>query len=320
MKTIALQEYIEGTVRRTSLHPRLGADHPELRRTWALGLVGEAGEVADLVKKHIGHDHPLDRSKAVKELGDVCWCVTALSLVLRGEEYTHGIWGDAQEAVSLASASRLPIEHHAAMLCLSAAGVTGPLFSGNTALAGIGLESVCYSLVAIARCLEEPADIGEVWAANAAKLAARYPDGFDPKRSQARLAPKVYVASKFRNHLAVRAAQTALRAVGCSITYDWTPHVDHPEMEADQQACALADAKGVLDADALLLIRVPEMRGAYVEMGMALAKGIPVHIVQGDRGEVAAQVFEHHPLVRHHPTVEAAVAAIYSGATTRKAA
>lgn len=319
MKTITLQEYIEGTVRRTSLHPRLGADHPELRRVWALGLVGEAGEVADLVKKFIGHDHPLDRSKMVKELGDVCWYVTALSLVLRGEAYTHGIWGDAQEAVTLSAASRLPMEHHAAMLCLSAAGVTGPLFSGSAALAGIGLESVCYGLVAIARCLAEPADIGEVWAVNAGKLAARYPAGFDPKRSQARLAPKVYVASKFSNHLAVRAAQAALKAAGCAITYDWTTHVDNAALELDQQACALADAKGVLDADALLLIRVPEMRGAYVEMGMALARGIPVHIVQGDRGEVAAQVFEHHPLVRVHGGIADAVAAIHPVAVGKAA-
>jgi NTP pyrophosphatase (non-canonical NTP hydrolase) len=36
-----------------------------------IGLCGEAGEVADLLKKHLFHGHTLDRDKLVKELGDV---------------------------------------------------------------------------------------------------------------------------------------------------------------------------------------------------------------------------------------------------------
>lgn len=38
-----------------------------------IGLCGEAGEVADVVKKHLFQGHPLDRDKLVKELGDICW-------------------------------------------------------------------------------------------------------------------------------------------------------------------------------------------------------------------------------------------------------
>lgn len=44
----------------------------------ALGLAGEAGEVADTVKKGIFHQHGLDREKMKKELGDVCWYLAAL--------------------------------------------------------------------------------------------------------------------------------------------------------------------------------------------------------------------------------------------------
>lgn len=39
----------------------------------ALGLPGEAGEVADMVKKYIFHGHELDLDELIKELGDVCW-------------------------------------------------------------------------------------------------------------------------------------------------------------------------------------------------------------------------------------------------------
>lgn len=51
----------------------------ELMLAWnAIGLTGEAGEVADTVKKAVFHRHPLDRVELVKELGDVLWYVAAL--------------------------------------------------------------------------------------------------------------------------------------------------------------------------------------------------------------------------------------------------
>lgn len=44
---------------------------------WQSGLTGEAGEVADLIKKHVFHGHELDRNKLAKELGDVLWYIAA---------------------------------------------------------------------------------------------------------------------------------------------------------------------------------------------------------------------------------------------------
>lgn len=38
-----------------------------------MGLCGEAGEAIDLLKKHLFQGHDLDRSKIIKELGDVAW-------------------------------------------------------------------------------------------------------------------------------------------------------------------------------------------------------------------------------------------------------
>lgn len=46
--------------------------------TFAMGLAGEAGEVVDLLKKHLGHGHLLDNGKLMKELGDVLWYIAAI--------------------------------------------------------------------------------------------------------------------------------------------------------------------------------------------------------------------------------------------------
>ena len=39
----------------------------------ALGLCGESGEVADIVKKTMFQGHPLDKEHIAEELGDVAW-------------------------------------------------------------------------------------------------------------------------------------------------------------------------------------------------------------------------------------------------------
>lgn len=48
----------------------------------ALGIAGEAGEVADLVKKIVAHGHDFDRTKLLTEIGDVMWYCAALSRLL----------------------------------------------------------------------------------------------------------------------------------------------------------------------------------------------------------------------------------------------
>ena len=48
----------------------------------ALGVCGESGEVAEMVKKHVFHGHPFNAAsveKLVKELGDVIWYVNYLA-------------------------------------------------------------------------------------------------------------------------------------------------------------------------------------------------------------------------------------------------
>lgn len=45
----------------------------------ALGLTGEAGEVAEIIKKHLYQGHELDKESVKKELGDILWYIVLAS-------------------------------------------------------------------------------------------------------------------------------------------------------------------------------------------------------------------------------------------------
>lgn len=49
---------------------------------YTLGLVCEAGEFGDIIKKHIYHGHDLDLDKVKSELGDVMWYLSNICNVL----------------------------------------------------------------------------------------------------------------------------------------------------------------------------------------------------------------------------------------------
>ena len=64
------------------------AEHPDRLFGLAilgLGLTGEAGEAADIIKKYVGHKHPWDETTSlalIAELGDVLWYVAAIASVM----------------------------------------------------------------------------------------------------------------------------------------------------------------------------------------------------------------------------------------------
>jgi NTP pyrophosphatase (non-canonical NTP hydrolase) len=76
---------------------RTAGNHGDFDRTLmytALGLNGESGEVAEMIKKAFFHGHDLDRNKLKKELGDVLWYVAVMADALDmplGEVAQHNI-------------------------------------------------------------------------------------------------------------------------------------------------------------------------------------------------------------------------------------
>ena len=61
---------------RTSAAPFPNRERPIVQ---TCGLCGEAGEVANLVKKEAWHGKPMDLEKLTSELGDVLWYVADLA-------------------------------------------------------------------------------------------------------------------------------------------------------------------------------------------------------------------------------------------------
>lgn len=68
------QEYQERSARTASKHDYELANY-------GLGISGEAGEVAELIKKAVFHGHSIDKENVKKELGDVLWYLSQIATI-----------------------------------------------------------------------------------------------------------------------------------------------------------------------------------------------------------------------------------------------
>lgn len=76
-------DYQKQAARTLTAEPGFKPSEREIMIAWnALGLAGEAGEVADIVKKGIFHRHGLNDEQLKKEIGDVLWYAAALCTTL----------------------------------------------------------------------------------------------------------------------------------------------------------------------------------------------------------------------------------------------
>ena len=79
MKITTINEYQKAALR-TANKGKLS--DTELLTNGVLGLSGESGECADLVKKHLFQGHELDTDKLANELGDVAWYLAVASYAI----------------------------------------------------------------------------------------------------------------------------------------------------------------------------------------------------------------------------------------------
>lgn len=110
---------------------------------------------------------------------------------------------------------------------------------------------------------------------------------------------KIYLATKFENGARAAELATALEAAphNFTITRKWW---EYPPFESDEVLAreeAAADIDAVRSADALVFIDEEDLdyRGAWVEVGAALALGKTVYVL-GEYHKKA--VFGFHPLVQ----------------------
>lgn len=74
-RSISYREFVEKSL--------LGfEDRADSMTLAALGLAGEAGEVADIIKKEVWHGKPRDRQHLIEELGDVRWYLELAAKIL----------------------------------------------------------------------------------------------------------------------------------------------------------------------------------------------------------------------------------------------
>jgi MazG nucleotide pyrophosphohydrolase domain len=137
-------------------------------RTLQLGLLGESGEVADLVKKFTAHGKPFDAARLSEELGDVLWYVTA--------KFDRTLVPTSWHAhLFLQPDYRMgDLEDVAIELCQSCADLGHAEHQIDAVAAARNVLS-CVSTMLVEWCNESVADCME---RNVAKLRARYPDGF----------------------------------------------------------------------------------------------------------------------------------------------
>lgn len=141
-----------------------------------LGMIGEAGEYADIVKKHLGQGHPLDAHKLAHEAWDCAWyALEALS--------TMGLLFDGNSMRQL----RAEAEHTRAIPA-DAARVMARLASEyNDRVHSDQWDAAKYAsallVAAFAAVYASGVDFDEALEAHVAKLRARYPLGFEVERS-----------------------------------------------------------------------------------------------------------------------------------------
>lgn len=121
---------------------------------------------------------------------------------------------------------------------------------------------------------------------------------------------RIYVAARFDNKQAAREAMHTLETHGHEVTLDWTVF----GADGNTRLQAMADLSAVAHSDVFVLLASEHMRGAFVEMGVAMAYCKRVYVVNSPGN----MIFYQHPLVHPVGSVEEVIAELGEGKHTWK--
>lgn len=145
----------------------------------ALGLIGETGEIVDIIKKYLfqsGKDAPLPVENLKKECGDVMWYIAETCTGLGVSMQT------VLEHINTGGCAPADMEECAITMMESALYIYHRMRLPNSKLMLMRTVADLY-LHLVMLCSYANLTIGDVAEANIQKLKKRYPAGFDPERS-----------------------------------------------------------------------------------------------------------------------------------------
>lgn len=115
---------------------------------------------------------------------------------------------------------------------------------------------------------------------------------------------RFFVSGKVGVEDDAKAVMAALENAGHEISFDWT-RISHlrpyDENSAASREAACKEARGVKDADVLVILAHQGGVGMYVELGIAIGAGIPIRVVTDGESRT---MFFHHPLVKRVAAVQ----------------
>ncbi len=154
--------------------------HNQSINNWLMGMIGEFGELVDILKKIVFHSHPVDKEKLSKEIGDVFW-------------YSSVFAHDNDIDFSRLVLNPFIVENHNHLVdfCFEMFCDLNSLVRNrhyNSCLYE-DLHEFVSSMVSI--CYFFNFVPGEIMEQNIKKLSARYPAGFSPADSINRVENKV---------------------------------------------------------------------------------------------------------------------------------
>ena len=144
--------------------------HKTQTQEYLLGVLGETGEIIDVIKKHLFHKH--DLAKLPEELGDLCWYCAALCTT----------WEIPMSDFRMQATKHGDLFDCATALWRKADRVSEAYFTIGTGLAFMyGVEGVLEEVLGL--CEFVNISLSSVLEANIFKLEKRYPEKFSIEAS-----------------------------------------------------------------------------------------------------------------------------------------